>query len=300
MFVKSSLRWVLVLTVLPCLAAVPVVPDFAGEQMRVLDDPDLTEVSGLALSGPGRFWAVNDSGNAPRLLGFDAQGVLRERPRIEGAQGFDWEDLAHYRQDGQAWLAIADIGDNFAIRSEVEILLLPAPAPGTRSLRPARQLRVRYEDGPRDAEALAVDAEAGQILILEKRRPPAALYALDLAGPEQQRARRIAVLPDLWPEAPLPVHSIGDLRFRGAATAMDLSPDGRRLAILSYSHLYLLRRAAGESWDSALLRPPVFVSRLPRRVGGLEAVAWDPDGQALWLMPEGRPAPLFRLPLPAQ
>lgn len=276
-------------------------PAFTGERLLELKIDSLPEISGLA---PSRrhadlFWAVNDSGNAPLLQAFDRAGQRQAAVRVRGGDGLDWEDLAAYTRDGQPWLAIADIGDNFALRGELEILLLPEPALGATELIPARRLRFEYEDGARDAEAIAVDPVAGQILILEKRRPPAGLYALSLDGPDHQIARRIAVLPERWPEAPVPVQNLSDARMRGAVTSMDLSPDGRTLAVLSYSHFALLRRAAGEDWATALQRPPIRVSRVPRRTPGLEAIAWDPGGVALWLMPEGLPSPLFRWGLPA-
>lgn len=281
----------------PTLAAAPV---FVGERVLDLAIDALPEISGLALSRqhPGLFWVINDSGNAPLLQAFDRQGRHRAAVQVRDAVAADWEDLAAYRRDGVSWLAIGDIGDNFALRAELEILLLPEPALEARSVPALRRLRFEYEDGPRDAEALAVDPVAGQILILEKRRPPAALYALALDGPARQIARRIAVLPERWPEAPAPVQSLGDIRLRGAATAMDLSPDGLRLAVLGYTHFCTWVRAPGQDWSTALSAAPRTLSRVPRGISGLEAIAWDPDVESLWLMPEGLPSPLFRWPLP--
>lgn len=278
----------------------------AAQDLRLIDAPALTELSGLAASRarPGLFWAHNDSGNAPELFLLDAQGVLRARLNLRGATALDWEDLAAFDWEGQPRLAIADTGDNFSLRREVAVLILAEPAPpmpGAAVPAPAvqRTIRFRYEGGPRDVEALAVDVAAGQILLLEKRRPPAQLFALDLKGPDQQLARVIATLPDDWPEAPTPVETIGDRRYRGAVTAMDLSADGRHLALLTPTHWMVMSRAPGEAWAAALQRPPLRIERLPRRDPRLrkviyEAIAWDRD-DALWISGEQQPAPLLRV-----
>ncbi|WP_154662523.1 hypothetical protein [Solimonas flava] len=277
----------------------------AGEAPPVLiDDPALPEISGCAASHrhPGWLWLHNDSGNAPRLFAVDDRGRVQARVAIDGVAAGDWEDIARYDGADGPMLAIADTGDNFALRRELSVLLLPEPEAGTTHAAPARRIRFRYPDGPRDLEAMAVDAAAGQILLLDKRRPPATLYALALAGPDEQTAQRLATVPDWWPEPPTPVETIGASRYRGAATAMDLSPDGRRLAVLNDTHWQVYARQSGESWARALQRAPRS-GRLPRQ--GLpmrdtiyEALCWDAAGAGLWISGERLPAPLIHVEVP--
>lgn len=260
---------------------------------------ELSEISGLAASlrTPGWFWVHNDSGNPARLYALDEQARLRQIVEVR-AENRDWEDIAAFRWHDEPWLAIADTGANFALRRRSVILLLrePVPVPEPSSIGVARRIVFDYPQGMRDVEAMAVDAAAGQILLLEKIRPPAVLYALDLNGPQQQRAQPIATLPDWWPEPPTPVETVGDRRYRGAATAMDLSADGRRLAVLTSTHWMVFRRVPGESWNTVLQRRPQ-IGRLrthaePLRSTIFEAICWDAQGR-LHISGEDAAAPLL-------
>ena len=71
-------------------------------------------------------------------------------------------------------------------------------------------------------------------------------------------ARRIAVLPERWPEAPAPVQSLGDIRLRGAATAMDLSPDGRLVEFNADANNDLTCLVLGDAILGAEVRSGVF------------------------------------------
>jgi hypothetical protein len=104
-------------------------------------------------------------------------------------------------------------------------------------------------------------------------------------------ARRIADLPFLWRGSLPPAEPVG-ARWRGAVTAMDLSADGRRLLLLTYTHLAEFERAADEDWPAALARAPRLL-RLPK-VRLFEAAGFDPDGRAALLSAEAIGAPLLR------
>ncbi|NKF22227.1 hypothetical protein [Solimonas marina] len=267
--------------------------------LPAVHDPAIPELSGCASDGrqPERLWVHNDSSNPPLLFAINPQGQVLQRVRVDGADNVDWEDIAHFVWHGQSYLALADTGDNFAWRDGVAVLLMPEPVPGMRELRPARTIRVHYPDGAHDVEALAVDAAAGDILLLTKRRPPARLYRLRLDGPDVQQAEPIATLPDWWPERQTPVETISEWHYRGAVSAMDLSPDGRRLAMLTGTHWMVFDRDGGEPWAQVLQRQP-RIARIPRPSDGpdtiYEALCWAADG-GLWINGERLPAPLLHL-----
>jgi len=273
--------------------------------VAMIQDGALSEISGCARShrANGELWAHNDSGNPAVIYRLDARGEVRARVPVPDAPALDWEDIAAFSVEGRPYLAIADTGDNFALRERVAVLLLPEPEPGASAARPERVIEFQYADGPRDVEALAVDVAARQILLLEKRRPPATLYALDLDGPDRQIAQPIARLADWWPERPTPVEPTSQLRYRGAAAAMDLSPDGRRLALLTSTHWAVFTRAADEPWSAVLARPPQAHARLPRRQLPVhdtifEALCWA-SNEVLWISGERLPAPLLRVSVPS-
>lgn len=266
------------------------------EQAGRIEPAALSEVSGLAASRrePALYWAHNDSGHPAELYGLDSQGRLRRQVAVTAAASIDWEDLASFELDGQAWLAIADTGDNFQWRGQVAIHVLPEPAPEQTATAPAREIRFRYEDGPRDCEALAADPAGRRFLLVDKGRHPAGLYAIPMDAPAGRTAvaQRLADLPSLWPDPLPPAAPIGASRYRGAVTAMDLSADGRRLLLLTYTHLALFERAADEDWAQAARRPPRLL-RLPAQKL-FEAVAFDPAGIGALLGREGIGTPLFR------
>lgn len=264
-----------------------------------IDTPVLPELSGLAASRrvPGLLWAINDSGNDPALVALDDRGAARA-VAVDGVINHDWEDLASFERDGQPWLLIADTGDNFSLRSEVALILVPEPAPDTVRVPVARVLRLRYEDGPRDCEAMAVDVPRGRVLLADKGREPVGLYevALDAPPDSVQVARRIGDFPALVATPAPTVQRLGAARVRGLATAMDLSADGRRLVVLTYLSLSLFERGPTQSWAEALARPHLS-ERLPR-LPMFESLALDADGRAVVVATEARPARFFRRMLP--
>ena len=259
-------------------------------------DPALPELSGLAASvrQPGHYWAVNDSGNDAVLVALDADLRLTAAVPVADAVNVDWEDLASFEHDGRAWLVIADTGDNFALRSEASLIVVPEPGPGEARVVPARTIRFRYEDGARDCEAVAVDAVGRRVLLADKGQQPAGLFELTLDGPDDavRVARRIASFPDLVPTAPPRVQTLGGAMGRGTPTAMDVSRDGRRLLVLTYLSATLFERAPDQGWAEALARPRAS-QRVPREPM-FEAMAFDLAGTSALLGSERVPARFYR------
>jgi hypothetical protein len=280
----------------------PPAPDaaavFAYGEPRSLCELDAAEVhesSGVACSrvADGRFWTHNDSGDEPRLFAFDREGVTRAF-EVTGAKADDWEDICSFEKDGKGWLLIGDTGDNKSKRKGVALYLveeprsLPPRDAAAASLPVARRLQVRYEDGAHDCEGLAVDPVSEKVLLVTKVRSGEvrpAIYFVALGtllgapvdGPVE--ARKLADLP---PPVPL------------LTTALDVSPDGLRLVVLSYGDAYGWVRTKDEHWPAALARPPVRLA-MPKRGQG-EAVCFGRDGRALYLTSEGQPCPVWELP----
>lgn len=264
-------------------------------------DPDIAEVSGMAASHRSErvLWVLNDSGNGERLYALGQDGRVRSVVTVAGVRNHDWEDLAGWQAEGRSYLLIADTGDNGGLRREIELIALaePDPALRTQTVTPLWRLRARWPDGPRDCEAVAVDAAAGQILLMAKKRVPAQLFALPLGPPVDPDAVLVATQIASVPTIPQP--DAAELaahpefgRYRSQVTAMDLAPDGRMLAVLTYRDAYLYARRDGEAWRDALARPPLRLGMpaLPQA----EAIAFDRDGRRLWVTTERLPAPLIR------
>ena len=145
----------------------------------------LGEISGLAASHAhdGVLWAINDGGNPARLYAISRRGRLLARYEVEGADNQDWEDLASFELDGRRYLLLADTGDNGGRRRGFSLHVFEEPAElANGRLKPAWTIRARWPDGPRDCEAVAVDAAAGKVLLISKKRVPPELLSLPQAG----------------------------------------------------------------------------------------------------------------------
>lgn len=261
---------------------------------------EVNEASGLAASArhSGWLWTHNDSGGSATIYAIDAQARLRARVDVD-AVALDWEDIAAFEWRGRPYLAIADTGDNLAWRQTVQILLVPEPDAGATRVAPERVLTVSYPGGPRDVEAVAVDAARGEILLLEKRTPPARLYVLDLDGPDEQVAREAGVLPAIFASAAGGATTVSAWAARDMPTAMELDAGRRELLVMTYLQVLRFRAQGTESWADALARGPVSSHPLPRDRRLYEALAIDADGQA-WALGEGSSPPLLRLPRPPE
>jgi hypothetical protein len=85
-----------------------------------------------------------------------------------------------------------------------------------------------------------------------------------------------------------------DLPF---ATAMDVAPDGRRLAIISSRGASIVDREADESWGDAIRRGERLFA-LPKRENG-ETVCFGRSRNELFLNSEFVGQPLWRVKIPA-
>ncbi|MFT3896593.1 MAG: hypothetical protein QM719_02700 [Thermomonas sp.] len=263
-------------------------------------DEALGEVSGMAASR--RFadvlWVENDSGNTPMLYAVSPRGALLASDRVEGVVNTDWEDLAAFELDGHRYILVADTGDNGGLRRTLQLHVVEEPASlGDTTLRPAWSVSFRWPDGPRDCEAAFVDAAAGKVLLISKKRHPPELFEVPLrpAAGATVVARRIGALAGV-PQAD--AQSLEDrpraARLVGQVTAADLSPDGRTLAVLTYQDVLFYPRRQGESWAQAVARRPT-IKALPTLLPQAEALAWSANGAVLYATGEFRPAPIFYL-----
>ncbi len=233
-----------------------------------LRDQRLAESSALVASArfPGLLWTVADSGNPAELYGVRA-GRLVAVARVAGAHNVDWEALAPGPHDT---LWIGDIGDNARRRDIVTLYEVAEPAPRGQSSVAARVHRLRYPDGPHDAEALLVHPRTGRVLVVTKDLFGAGVYA---APP--LRAGRTATLRRVADAPPL-------------VTDGAWSPDGRRLVLRTYT-------SAGLSDAPGTVSTPVALPAQPQG----EAVTWEPDGTALIVGSEGRDSTVWLVPLSA-
>ena len=265
-----------------------------------LEAERLNEASGIQAGANGVFFLHNDDGT--RLFFADASGRdLGSQPVVD-AKNRDWEDITRVPGPDGPLLVIGDIGDNRNARKRVSLYFVPEPEPGNQAaeVRARHRLRVTYPDGPRDVEAMAYDPDSGRILLLSKRDQPPRLYALPLDLALWQHEMEAEFLGEVPGFRPPTRRDILRNPRRGLwvsqPTGMDISPDGRMAAVITYRSLYLFRREASESWVEAFGKTPEEIIGPPGNHD--EAVGFSHDGRAIFVTTERRPAPLFRLDLP--
>jgi hypothetical protein len=177
----------------------------------------LEEASGVAVSRkfPGRLYHINDSGDAGKFYITNMAGKETRSVSIAGFRPLDTEAISLGGcGDGKSCLLIGDVGDNKRRRETLEIVLIEELEQFPASVRPLERLKLRYPDGPHNAESLAVHPD-GTIYILTKEQP----------------ARLFKARPHLSPQVLTPVMTLdaGD-----RPSDMAISDDGTRLLVLTY------------------------------------------------------------------
>jgi len=271
--------------------------------------PSVAESSGLAVSrlDPNILWTHNDSGGQPVLYALAPDGTRRGDLRITGLKNRDWEDLDSFKLDGRSWLLIADTGDNASNRKDCALYIVAEPDPAT--LSPEKELSapvawkipVTYLDGPRDCEAVAVDARAGLVYLLAKRTSPHGIYTLPLRLPADgivPAALPVAQMPNALipqPTASQRLMPIPGGRYRAQPTGMDFAADGSAAVVVTYGDVLVFPRQNNEPWKTALLRPPVVLA--PHGLVQAEGVAFGADNRTIYVSSEGPGSSLVRYQL---
>ena len=201
-------------------------------------DPSIAESSGLVVSArsPGILWTHGDSGTGNVLYAVDAHGGLVSRVVVHGNAMLDWEDLT---SDGAGHLWLADSGNNDSDRQNLALYRIPEPDPHATEVSTDGMVRFRYPDQKALYRFPAMDGD----VVLEK------LSSFELGGPDD--------------------------RTGGKVTAASISPDGQRLAVLTYHEVYLFSRpASGDDW---LASPAGSFPLVQAVTAQCEAIAWSGD-----------------------
>ncbi len=224
----------------PLLLTLTVVQGGAIERTGSFERLSLRESSGVALSHalPGVLWTHQDSGDGPYLYATNLDGRDLGRFRVTGAQAEDWEDVALGPcpwDEARSCLFIADTGDNEERRETASVYAVPEPrsvggSDASNATAQARQLEYRYQNGPRDVEAMFVAGDGSIHLFTKGRSQEVEHYTLSAAAWSKRLplARLVGELP------------IGSrMTFGRWVTGAALAPSGQRVAIRTYSEVYV-------------------------------------------------------------
>lgn len=252
-------------------AAVAVAP--APEPLLHLRDPALVESSGLAASmrHDGLLWTHADGGTTAQVRAVDGSGSTVAVVTLRGIDPYDPEALApSLDRDGTPRLWLGDIGDNAEERDDISVFSFDEPPVVGDQTVAAEWFRLRYPDGPHDAEALLVHPRTGTLFVVTKALGTAGVYRaprqLVAASAGVNELERVA-------DAPLLV------------TDGAFLPDGRVL-LRTYTSVFLLDR----SWRQ------LATEELPAQPQG-ESLAVD--GDRVLVGSEGEGSAVYAVPIPA-
>lgn len=257
-----------------------------------IEDPRVHESSGLARSRqiPGLWWTHNDSGHTNHIFPMDVNGkALAEPVEVVSAVNVDWEDISADER-GQLW--ISDLGNNRNRRRDLKVYVIDEPQPAEEG-RPEtlpdrvpvkRVLRVRYPDQhafppqERNFDSEGIFVRNGVLYVLTKHRsdPHTKLYKLEDNGGEGEQV----------------LTYLQTFENIGMVTGAALHPDGKRLAVLTYTGVWLFE-TDGETerflGGSVSVLPASF-----RAWGQVEGIDWLDDNT---LLVSNEQRDLFQIPV---
>lgn len=261
-----------------------------------LDVELIAEASGLAISQskPHLLYHINDSGDGPYLYVTDQDGSNVRKITVSGFIPKDVEDLTLGTcPDGTGnCIYIADIGDNWTLRSHIRIIVIPEPTGEETTIDPTHILKLRYPDEAHNAEGLALHPN-GTLYILTKeyneitrKVQDSKLYYLDLSLIQPNiSSYPLSFLTTL----PLTTWQ-ADTRDRWSKlpTALDISYDGKYFLVLTYNHAFeisyeTVKQSITQGIASDAVKR-IDIKRLPQQ----EAIAYQPASKNFIYTTEGK------------
>ena len=139
---KKSLLTVFILsvTIIGLLVGSSIYTLYSKKRLTV--DPKLREISGIEFDKFNRLWAINDSGDQPKLYRLNEDGSIAKEILVTNAKNIDWEDMTQNKfghfflgdfgnnKNDRKWLTIYKIENPIDIKSnttEAEIIKFTYP-----------------------------------------------------------------------------------------------------------------------------------------------------------------------------
>lgn len=248
-------------------------------QVGTIEATDLNGPSGMVASraNPGVLYAMRDLDlGRPVVFALTAAGKALATYSLTGVTTNDWEDISVGAGPGAgSYIYVGDIGDDAADRAQIQIYRFSEPAVSTTQAVAAtaintwQVLRLTYPDGAHNAETLMVDPTTGDMLIITK----------DNAG-NSGVYRATGNTPA---DTPTALEKVATIQIaatgRGAqVTAGDISPNGDRVLLRTYTGILLWPRAA--TWAATFTAAPRMLAQPTEPQS--EGLTFSADGRA-WL-----------------
>jgi len=240
----------------------------------------LKEVSGIVFSVKNKdlLWMHNDGGRGKRFYLVDRSGNTKATFKLEESLR-DWEDIAigPGAIKGKPYIYAGDIGDNSSRRPFISIYRFLEPIlEDDRDVKDVEKLTVKYPDGSRDAEAMFVDPLSKNLYIITKREDNVGVYYTPTNFNEGDTVtlKKGGVL------------HIKGIKMLGWVTAADISRDGKRILVRTYSNVFYWDREDGQTVEEAMQGEPKILTHIAEVQG--EAIGFTPNGKGYYTVREGR------------
>jgi hypothetical protein len=253
----------------------------APASLGTLTSKEMDETSGLVASGArdGLYFAHNDSGDVARFFALGEHGEEQAAFTFATSAVTDCEDMARGPCAADAGAAatclfVGDIGDNFRLRSTIDVYRVREPEVIANATLPSDRFALKYPDGAHDAETLLVHPRTGAITIVTK---------------EKGGASSVFEAPPLAsPGPPILLTKVGTLRAPAGSplfTGGSVHPEGRGILLRTYTHVFFAPMTPDQTVAEALRAPLCSLPSVHERQG--EAIAWRRDGTGFVTTSEG-------------
>ncbi|WP_411028966.1 hypothetical protein [Spongiimicrobium sp. 3-5] len=196
----------------------------------------IKESSGITSLTDKSVWIIEDNGNHDKIFEVDLNGKILKELKVKGAKNRDWEDLT---KDDKGNVYIADTGNNANKRDDLVIYKIPNPELEKGDKIRAEEIRFNYPEQkrfPPKKDSLFFDSEAlfyfkDKLYIITKNRAtPFTGKALVYKLPSKKGTYNATYIGSFTPCTTNKICRV---------TAADVSPDGKKIALLGYGKLWV-------------------------------------------------------------
>jgi hypothetical protein len=184
----------------------------------------ITESSGIIQStkDPQVFWTHNDGGKRASLFAITRDGRSVNEFIVVNAALHDWEEIS---TDRKGHIYIGDIGNNDARRSQLAVYEADEPDPKSQlgMVKVNRGWQLRFPKQPFDCESLFIKGGYGYVFSKVFKDAKAELYRFALTDQKE----------------PMVLEFVAQVRIDSPVTGACLTPDGKKLGIVTKSGAYV-------------------------------------------------------------